>query len=459
MQIYITLVLLLILFLGILSYAANRDIFSPTKFYIFAILLNFASIFVEQKSDIIYQIYVLYVLVGYIILGMELFYVSKFDFSGRYLPLPESTHVVRIKKAISLFWLISAVPILVNVYLITEAGGIQYYINQLAFRVRDTAGIGYILILKQILPVVNFIYLMIGLIYVRSKSRIWWALYGVHTLLVIISGLLSGSRGAALYIIVFAVLAINYLRNGVKLVYVMSVVMALIVISSILGDVRDSVKYADNEVKVSTYDSVLDTIKNTKTFQYGVMPLDAIFDEEYTDLKYGTTFLSAITIFVPRKIWPEKFETGGQELTKFISGYSGNAPYTSTMNFSPGILAESIINFGYDVGILLSFLIVMTVCAIVMNFYVKMMIATRKNIVCFKGAGIGGRFSIYNKMTMVYIYILISQWPGGLLVGEFTTMFKGLVFNIVFYLIIIKILRVYNVIYPKDYGLRPESCG
>ena len=63
-------------------------------------------------------------------------------------------------------------------------------------------------------------------------------------------------------------------------------------------------------------------------------------------LQYGNTFLSAITIFVPRAIFPDKLKTGGEVLTQ----YSQGSAYTGTVNYSPGLFVESILNFGYFFG-------------------------------------------------------------------------------------------------------------
>ena len=228
----------------------------------------------------------------------------------------------------------------------------------------------------------------------------------------------------------YLIVVFNICFKKLKLIHIVFPIIILLILSSYLGDVRDNSNYSSSNFKSNVDKSILETISSTKTFSYGLYPLKFITDEEFIDLQYGTTLLSAVTIYVPRKLWPDKLLTGGQVLTGWKSNRSLDN-YSSTMNYSPGLFTELILNFGYLFGIPLFFLILIS--CFLFACYIYNIISQNKLLST-------------KSLILICFYLQIYMWPGGFLVGEFTTMTKGALFNLFFFLLIIILFKVkYNV--------------
>lgn len=419
----IIILLISLLLLVLISFLSSNDLFSPLKLYLFALLLNFLNIFIDDYNNQVNFIYFLYVTCGYLFFIIEILCLKK----KRYYPLISIN--ISFIKLNAIVWGLSIIPILANLYIIHYCGGFENYFKIIALRVERFSGLGHIIIFKQLILPLNLIYFLI--LFKKYGFNLFnFNLYALHLTLVIINGLLSGSRGASLVIFVYLIVVFNICFKRLKVIHVFSPVLVLLIISSYLGDVRDNSNYSTINFKTNVDKTVLETISSTKTFSYGLYPLKFITDSEFTDLQYGTTLLSAATIYIPKNLWPEKLLTGGQVLTGWKSKRSFHN-YSSTMNYSPGLFTELILNFGYFYGVFLFFIILIScflfVCYIYNHISQYKLLDTKSLIIlCF--------------------YLQIYMWPGGFLVGEFTTMTKGAIINLFFFLFIIILFKVkYNV--------------
>jgi hypothetical protein len=371
----------------------------------------------------VYIIYFLYVICGYFFLIIERNCLKTSCCSKFYIA---NIPFVKLNVVI---WSLTLVPIFSNLYLINNFGGFENYIKILALRVERFSGYGHIVIFKQFIIPLNLLYFLI--LFKKYGFNLFnFNLYAFHLLLVITNGLLSGSRGSTLIIFVYLIVLFNICFKRLKPIHIFSPVLALLIISSYLGDLRDRTNYSTSNFKTNVDKSIVETISSTKTFSYGLYPLKFITNEDFLDLQFGTTLLSAVTIYIPRNLWPEKLLTGGQVLTAWKSNRAFDN-YSSTMNYSPGLFTELILNFGYFFGVLLFFIIIVSTFIYVCYIYNTI---NQTKILCYKS------------LVLLFFYLQIYMWPGGFLVGEFTTMSKGALFNLFFFYITLLLLKLkYNV--------------
>jgi hypothetical protein len=415
--------LIILLILVLLSFLSSNDLFSPLKLYLFALIFNFLNIFVFSYTKEVNFIYFLYIICGYLFLIIERKCLKKQSF------FISSTVNVSFFKLNAIIWGLSLIPVFANLYLIHNFGGFENYFKIIALRVERFSGFGHIIIFKQFILPINLIYFLI--LFKKYGFNLFnFNLYAFHLILVIINGLLSGSRGSTLVIFVYLIVVFNICFKRLKLFHTVVPLIILFILSSFLGDVRDNSNYSTSNFKTNVDKSIVETISSTKTFSYGLYPIKFITDKEFSDLQFGTTLLSAVTIYIPRKLWPDKLLTGGQVLTGWKSNRS-LANYSSTMNFSPGLFTELILNFGYFFGVLLFFIILVSTFIYVCYIY---NIINQTKLLCYKS------------LVLLCFYLQIYMWPGGFLVGEFTTMSKGALFNLFFFYITLLLLKLkYNV--------------
>src|ERR1700733_218983 len=190
----------------------------------------------------------------------------------------------------------------------------------------------------------NLAYFAVGL--TRSHSRLWWAGYGVHFLILLVLSLLSGSRSGVLSIFVMQLFCYHYLKGRVNLRLVVPIAVALLACAMVLEIVRNGVKVEDGAVTTGLEQR--DQTVGFTTFQLGVQPLQILLAAGDLQLAHGMTLVSLVTNVVPRDWWPDKPESGGVFFTRV---YTGDA-WGGTSRLTPTFLGEGVINFGWALGIL-----------------------------------------------------------------------------------------------------------
>jgi oligosaccharide repeat unit polymerase len=406
---------ILILYFGLLltTFIVNRDVFSPSKFYVLYLFVYFSDIYFNQQYIEVYVIYIYYVLFGYIITLFEAIYLAG-DKNAR----PRRTGYLPQESTV-LFFLygVSLIPVIAQVYLIYSFGGIQSYLLSIHLRVVEWQGMGLLLSLKKFMPIINIILLYLGLKFQIRNKKIWWILYSVHFLTLISMGLLSGSRGATLFGFVYILVVMNYFYKKISISKVFIYISILLITAATLGNLRNSF---DADDLSSNKVDIVSSISNMQLIKYGIIPLNILIEDEYKDLKFGSTYLSSLTNFVPRSIWPSKLETGGVVITKFRAGeYS----YTGTSNYSPGLVGEAILNFGYTLGPVIASLILFVNFLVSIFFY---------KIIKFQMAK---KFQSLH-LFCLFMFLMFLTIPGGLLFGEFTSIYMNLIIKVIFFMII-----------------------
>lgn len=439
----IPLLLLIVLFISLaLCFACNKDVFSPSKFYHASLAVYFLDIFLSVHSGYVYATYGAFIGAGLFISILEAYILSR---KPVLLPRPRPSFLLPVRFVVVL-WILSAVPILSQCYLIYVTGGLASLALTISHRVVEWRGMGFLLMLIRFMSPINLVYFAVGLVYVKRHARFWWCLYALHLLLFLIMAVLLGGRGFVLMQVILMMALHNYLVRPVRLRYTLVAGGILLTTASVLGSVRNNV------TRLESFNSLADMkggAFNLDMFSYGTNPLEVIFTKEFSDFQYGKTFLTPVTNLVPRRIWPGKFDSGGVVLTKFWLGHE----YNGLSNMSTGIVAEGILNFGYSCGILCAFMLLLGAILLSVRFYGYVL------------RHIGASRELH-QICLAILYINFAEVPGGLLRGEFQNNICGLILRLVPVLTVLSALRLRlfpdHDILKGERGLsgaRAKSCG
>jgi hypothetical protein len=254
--------------------------------------------------------------------------------------------------------------------------------------------------------ILNLMYFGIGL--TRRRSTVWWMLWGLHLLVVLVMGALSGSRGSILTVFPLQLFLYHYVRRPVKIVYALPVGVVLVGAAILIGIVRQGLRL--DEGAVSTGLDTQDQTLSLSIFNYGVLPLKILLHAADLQLANGSTLISVLTNPIPRDLWPDKPDTGGVFFTKV---YTGDA-WEGASNLTPTFLGEGVINFGWLGG--LTFFIVASLMLMlwVVRYY--------KRIQSRVAGGIDAGIAID-----VVLYGLVMWSAVALMVGEVTNTVQNLV--------------------------------
>lgn len=363
-------VILIIIFLVICcltAYYKNRDLFSPAKFYFIALITYFFDIFLNPQIDEVYYAYLTYLLFGFILIFLESKMLVNFNSTLEKFRKREKPILNNPIKIFSTFFLLSAIPIVAQLYLISLMGGIEFYIISMKLRVEAWMGLGHIIIFRDLMPIINLLFFIVVICFNFKFKKATIILYLVHLLLTLGIGLLSGSRSGVLNTFLLNLMVFHYLVKQLRPSFLIPFFIFFLIGASFLGAVRDQLQIdEDSGVKLISDDSELsETLGNTSTFVYGIIPLNIIYEERFTNYQYGLTYLTTLTNYIPRSIWPNKPDTGGVIITKFRK----KGDYEGTTNYSPGLIAEGILNFGYYLGPVIAFFLLFFVSYIVIGRY------------------------------------------------------------------------------------------
>jgi hypothetical protein len=301
--------------------------------------------------------------------------------------------------------------------------GLEGYINIIGNRVIETRGLGWAKTLTATILILNLIYFAIGL--TRRRSKLWWGLWGLHLLVVLAMGALSGSRGSILTVFPLQLFLFHYVRRPVKIIYALPIGLALVGAAIVIGIVRQGLRL--DEGAVSTGLGVQDQALSLAIFNYGVLPLKILLHAADLQLADGSTLISVLTNPIPRDFWPDKPDTGGVFFTKV---YTGDA-WEGASNLTPTFLGEGVINFGWLGG--LTFFIV---SSLVLMFWI---VRYYKRIRSRVSGGIDAGVAID-----VVLYGLVMWAAVALMVGEVTNTVQNLVMTQVLPALAMKLVLVHR---------------
>lgn len=400
----------MLLFLGwavlvMLSIAANRDIFSPAKFFLLFLGVFFGDIFVAHYRFEIVLIYICLLLTAALLVAIEHRWLRHAHDRGAVSQTSAPANQRKVRHL--LLWFLSMFPIGAQVILIHFAGGLVEYVNVLGMRVLEFRGLGALLTLIKLYPVISVFYFGV-LLSGHKVGRSDWLLYIAHFLIFMAIALLSGSRGFLLGNVVLMAVLYHYSRKQLGILLVSFLVSVLIATAWVIGQARTGYKVEDGELRTGLHQERLE--QSIGTTQYGLVPLQLVLaSDREPRLQYGLTFLSALTNLVPRGVWPEKPDTGGVVLTKT---YTGDA-WQGGSNLSTGILTEGMLNFGVVPGLLFGFVSLLAALVLVEYWY-ALIVQQQTNA---PGS---------NGIVRLLVYILVMRSIVGLLFAEFSNTAVGL---------------------------------
>ena len=390
----------LFLFVCVIAFLGNRDLFSPAKVFLVTFLIFHAGVIFDEVTYKVWGLMALVLLVGVISVFYELLRphtVSMRLASTRYRTTQSWSNLVD-KRLIFWIWILSVPAIASQTFMLLRFGGLEGYINILNMRVVEWRGYGWANTLISTMAALNLVYFSSGLLCKRSNR---WILFGVHLIITLTLGVLAGSRSNLLNIFVMQLFAYHYLKRPIKLPVAVMLVTFLILVAFVAGVVREGIKIDDG--KLTTGLDYGNDVLKVDSFYYGVKPLSLIAEAKPVSLAYGSTLVSLITNVVPRTWWPGKPDSGGVFFTKVYT----DDEWGGSSNMTPTFLGEWIINFGFVAG-----------CALYVLTYPALMFFVCK----------GYRRTIRRIRTRVFpsdavnivIYLCIMWAVIGLMVGEVT---------------------------------------
>lgn len=379
------------------SIVSNRDWLSPSKYLIGFTMLYMAGIFLTPVPDYVYLSFIFYMLVA---MGLSWrdravpqLRAPQEPVSGR----PEATRRQMVAESI-FFWALTLVPVVLLLMLINLNGGFCAFLNSIASRVLAWSGMGFFVKGIELMPIINFFYFHQGLV-ARHRSKIWWILYGVHLTLLLLMSLMHGSRSALLAPLLILILIYNYVSARVGLVKLALTGAAIFVVAIGLGAVRNQIKCdtqtgaislpspkvvekhlsnsadsftrrafkmpekgSDNSSTIVS--SLFPQVRLPLESSYGIMGLSIVGTNSIEPL-WGLTFATCVTDLVPRSWWPGKPDNAAVAITKLTA----QERYTGRTHLTPGIIAESILNFGHVPGYIIGLILFVLVAAITQTLY------------------------------------------------------------------------------------------
>jgi hypothetical protein len=393
---------------------ANRDIFSPTKWFLLTLGVFYADLFFVVY---IAEIYVIY---GCILALVWVFIVVESRVkpaASRARTKVEHTYTARLHL---IFWILLSPAIIAQIYLVQLFGGLEGYVNIIGMRVIEFRGLGPLTTIKNTYFIITVIYFLF-VITRRRKTTLDVVLFTTAFGGLVLLGLMSGSRGTLLQPLVFMLVAYHYMRRRISLKAAGLALVFLLMAAAVLDVARTGYRMVDGTITTGVS---VDKVTSFAFTNYGLLPLDLVLREQDRNLYYGQTFLTVFTNFVPRRVWPGKPDTGGVVLTK---EYTGDA-WDGASNLSTGIIAENVINFG-DAGILSGFVMLIAVMVISVSYYRRMLVrvANEPHVL---SAG----------FCFVYYFTVMRALPS-LLFAEFTATLMAVVLQLIVIWLVHQFLR------------------
>ncbi len=331
----------------LISYAVNQDLFSPVKLYLLTVFICFFDIFVHPYRLEICCVYLGLLLIPLVLGRYESAAASRFASLVRH-PQRRSRATVRSGAGIVGFiWALTIIPVASMVYLITYFGGVANYLSQLAIRHLVFQGLNtFVEVAINLVSLLTVLYFGIGVIGRRTKQ--WWILYGLHFSIAFAILSMSGSRRSLLMPMVMMLALFHYFRSAISMRKAGIFLASVLVLTSAIGVLRLGQRGADVLGRQLTN---VEQESITAHFKYGLVPLEVIFSVDVLNLRYGSTYVAAITNVIPRPLWPDKPDSAGLAITR---DYLGDR-WLGASNLNAGLIVESIMNFGFVIGLTFSF--------------------------------------------------------------------------------------------------------
>ena len=202
----------------------------------------------------------------------------------------------------------------------------------------------------------------------------------------------------------------------------------LLIFSVVLYNARQQVSYDDGSLNFLNKDfSLVDSLKEKSTSIYGIIPLNIIYTKEYKNFNYGSTYLTTITNYIPKFIWPSIPSSSGVLLTKFFYG----GLYEGSTNFSTGFINEGIMIFGYVIGPFIGSFFFIAICYFVLIFYRSLKRDLIKQV-----NNIDYILDLKRTIRLIFLIIILVQIPASSTIAESNNIGFNFIKQLVFYFFI-----------------------
>jgi oligosaccharide repeat unit polymerase len=388
----------------------------------------------------VYVTYILYLLVGFIIATIEATMikgrVGKKDNSN-----DSSTCMSdRTSKQIAFaLWILSLAPIIAQLYLISLMGGLSGYISSIVFRVNEWRGLGHILKIISTIYVINIIYFCHSLTLNKKVTSWWWFFYTFHFLILLTIGLLSGSRGGVAGAVFSNLIFYNFIRKKVTIKNALIFGIILLSVAFAIGVARTGYKYSDGEFSTGFSREGNQMHHVLLTFKIGLEPLSLIYEHDIRELQHGSTFLTGITNFVPRNLWPDKPLAATDIMESILHIEDWKSDKTT------GIITEFIINFGHSAGLVLGMLCLLLLSILSVFIYRDIYKTSSSKVLSLKD------------IIKIYSYIIIIMTITSLTMSEYTNSIVIMISNLATATAIYLFIKLHSsIVYQIKHTLSPK---
>lgn len=413
--------ILLWIFVTSFTWYLTKDIASPQMMFCAALFVFFFDIFITEYSIYLYSIYAVSLL---IILVSSFFNQPKFFTNTKYRKINNKKEIIEYKLPKISLWLMSLPSILAMLYMINMFGGIESYIVAAQHGTKNFHGLGPLkTIIGTFYPISLYYY---ALLIAKKRSSFEYMIFSLHFFILLTLALLSLSRGALLTHLVFMMLIWHFIRKPISPFVVVSGLALALSFASIYGVARETLSLEEGSFSIGLEDE--ESIYRSEWMVAGIFPFERIMDADNVNKHWGSTYVTILTNFIPRSIWPGKPSPGG---VIFTNEYAPEF-YDEYSHFTSGLYPEAMMNFGRAAGLIIGVMQLALICFLITLYY--------RNTL-FKALYLSKNPK--NIMSIV-IYIYIVWASVMLLTGEITsiivnTLLKIFTLIVIFYITKIKI--------------------
>ncbi|MDA8649867.1 oligosaccharide repeat unit polymerase [Alphaproteobacteria bacterium] len=382
----------------------TRDLASPPLMYLAVLGFFWGEIFVTEQNTYIYALYVLSILIVCVSsLTLQLHSGSQRTISLSYeaSKSSDSRNFSDSKLNTLTLWVVSIPALICIMYLIQMFGGLVGYLAAAQHGTKYFHGLGPLKVLISTLYPVSLFYFAV--LIQKSRSRSQYLIFVIHLSLVLLLALLSLSRGTLLTHFVFMGLIWHFGKRKLPIALMAGSLITILALASVYGVVRETFHYDGTSLELGIENQ--DKKFRAEWLSFGIFPLKRVLDAPSIDKRWGQTYTTAITNFVPRKIWPNKPDPGG---VVFTNEYAPEL-YDKYSHYTTGIYPEAIINFGIPFGVIFGASQLSLLTVLFCYFYksMKQKVRTLKD---------------RSKAMMILVIYVYAVWGSALMItGEFTS--------------------------------------
>ena len=177
---------------------------------------------------------------------------------------------------------------------------------------------------------------------ISNKIRyILYAAFTLHTLLLWISSVPFGQRGGIISPLLFWFLIYTHRKKNINLNFLPLFALGIIVGLVALQTIRDA-----NFSGIADIDVISSIISGYGGFGERLITYAEVYANVpgLLDFQYGKTYLTLFTQFIPRDIWPDKWDTAGYLITKNVTADWATSQRANTQGT---LFGEAFLNFSH----------------------------------------------------------------------------------------------------------------